>query len=85
MNAQNSCPVNYTLVPVGKNYGPYKHHQMWAEPDIEHAVYYMRRLTSDRIWCNLIAEKGQETMMTHFSPSVIGGMIKKRLMELGLV
>ncbi|MFB9759836.1 glycosyltransferase [Ectobacillus funiculus] len=85
MTTENSCPVNYTLVPVGNDYGPYKHHQLWAEPDIEHAAYYMKKIISDQTWCDRIAEKGQETMMIHFSPSVIGDIIKKRLMELGFV
>ncbi|GAA3324572.1 hypothetical protein GCM10020331_052990 [Ectobacillus funiculus] len=57
MTTENSCPVNYTLVPVGNDYGPYKHHQLWAEPDIEHAAYYMKKIISDQTWCDRIAEK----------------------------
>ncbi|MBJ8055337.1 glycosyltransferase [Bacillus cereus] len=85
MNADNSYPVNYTLVPIKRNYGPYKHYQIWAEPDIEHAAYYMRQLTSDQTQCNLIARKGQETIKTYFSPNVIGNMIEKRFTELGFI
>ncbi|PGZ06968.1 glycosyl transferase family 1 [Bacillus cereus] len=85
MNADNSYPVNYILVPIKRNYGPYKHYQIWAEPDIEHAAYFMRQITSDQTQCNLIARKGQETIKTYFSPNVIGNMIKKRLTELGFI
>ncbi|PEA56121.1 glycosyl transferase family 1 [Bacillus pseudomycoides] len=85
MNTDNSYPVNYTLVPIKRNYGPYKHYQIWAEPDIEHAAYFMRQLISDQTQCNLIARKGQETIMTDFSPNVIGNMIEKRLTELRFI
>ncbi|HDT6579648.1 TPA: glycosyltransferase family 4 protein [Bacillus cereus] len=85
MNADNSCPVNYNLVPIKQNYGPYKQNQIWAEPDIEHAAYFMRQLTSNQTQCNLIAKKGQETIITYFSPNVTGNMIEKRLIELGCI
>ncbi|MDR0267612.1 hypothetical protein [Paenibacillus sp.] len=34
MDRDNSCVVDYSLIKVGEDYGPYKHHQLWAEPDM---------------------------------------------------
>jgi glycosyltransferase involved in cell wall biosynthesis len=31
MNHKNSCPVDYTLVPLAKDSGPYQRGQIWAE------------------------------------------------------
>ncbi|PZD95567.1 glycosyltransferase family 1 protein [Paenibacillus sambharensis] len=83
MNTGNSCPVNYKLVRVGRDYGPYKRHQIWAEPDIEHAAHYMRRLVSDRIWRRALAAKGRMAIHRDFSPEAAGLRMKKRLAALG--
>lgn len=48
MNEMNSCVVDYKLVKLGRNYGPYEAYQYWAEPSIEHASQYMRRLVTDK-------------------------------------
>ena len=84
MHAMNSCPVNYEIVNVGANY-PYGASQVWAEPDVEHAAHFMRKLVSDKAWYDIIAHKGQETILKEFSPSAVGTMIKQRLQILRLV
>ncbi|MDF2082844.1 glycosyltransferase family 4 protein [Bacillus pseudomycoides] len=85
MDSENSCPVNYNLVNVGKDYGPYKPYQIWAEPDIEHAIYYMRKLVSDSLWRDTIAAKGKEVIHKSFSTKVVGQMIRERLAKLNLI
>ncbi|MBC6975847.1 glycosyltransferase [Bacillus sp. Xin] len=85
MNSENSCMVDYTLVKVGEDYGPYKHDQIWAEPDIDHAVYYMRKLVSNSLWYSNIAEKGKADVHKNFSAQVVGEMIYGRLEKLNLI
>ncbi|WMT43331.1 glycosyltransferase family 4 protein [Paenibacillus sp. D2_2] len=85
MDRDNSCAVDYSLIKVGRDYGPYRHDQIWAEPDIDHAAYYMQKLVSDPLWYSTIAEKGKETIHKRFSTQVIGTMIYKRLEKLGLI
>lgn len=85
MNSDNSCPVDYKLVPVGRDIGPYKAHQVWANPDTEHAAYYMRRLVQDAKWRSLIAHNGRQTIRSEYSPWVVGQQVKKRLSQLGLI
>ncbi|MFD0694215.1 glycosyltransferase family 4 protein [Paenibacillus sp. GCM10027628] len=85
MHEGNACPVKYNLIPVGQDVGPYKAHQIWADPDIEHAAYYMRRLVQDSVWRKSIASNGKQTIHTEYSPLVIGQKVKNRLVELGLL
>lgn len=85
MNPGNSCAVNYELVKVGQDYGPYKAYQYWAEPDIEHASFYMKKLVNNPEWAKSIAKKGQETIKTDYSHQKVGEMIKNRLKYIGLI
>jgi glycosyltransferase involved in cell wall biosynthesis len=85
MNADNSCPVGYRLIRVGRDLGPYRADQLWADPDIEHAVWYMRKLVNDESWRSGIALRGQRTIREEYSPAVVGRMIKKRLKRLKLL
>jgi glycosyltransferase involved in cell wall biosynthesis len=82
MTESNSCPVRYRLKQVGKNYGPYAAHQVWADPDIAHASKYMVKLVRDPDYYAQIAENGKQTIMTDFSPSAIGAKIERRLKEI---
>lgn len=85
MNGANSCPVSYQLVNIGQDWGPYKSHQIWAEPNVRHAADYMQRLVSDVRWRESIAASGMHTIHNDFSPAVIGQKIKSRLTELRLI
>lgn len=85
MNSANSCPVNYKLKNIDADYGPYKAYQVWANPDIEHAAYFMRKLVSDEHWRQMIAINGQRTIRNDFSPAVVGEIMKRRLNDLGLL
>lgn len=79
MTNTNSCLVNYNLVSVGTDNGPYKAYQYWAEPDIEHASHYMKLLVEDKDYYKRISSLGEECIKENFSPTVIGELIKKRL------
>lgn len=85
MDAHNSCPVNYNLVPVGQDYGPYKAYQVWADPDLAHAAYYMKRLVEDHAWYQMISLQGANTIYSRFSPAAIGSLIRRRMQELGVI
>lgn len=85
MHAKNSCPVNYELVRLGQDYGPYKADQMWADPDLQHAAQYMQLLVENPAWRASIASAGQATIREFYSPEVAGETIKQRLARLGLL
>ncbi|MBU5444373.1 glycosyltransferase [Paenibacillus sp. MSJ-34] len=85
MNQKNSCTVDYKLIQLGSDMGPYKAHQYWADPDLDHASYYMKKLYSDREYYERIAVEGQKTIHNEFSPKVVGEKVKNRLKNIGLL
>jgi glycosyltransferase involved in cell wall biosynthesis len=85
MNESNACPVQFKLVPLGKDYGPYEAYQMWAEPNIEHAAHYMQRLLYDATFRDRISREGQRTIQNLYSPQAAGEAIRLRLHTLGLL
>lgn len=85
MNQQNSCLVNYTLVPVNEGQYPFHEGQVWAEADIEHAAWHMRRLFQNRQYRQFVGQAGRKTIEERYSPLVIGRRYLRRLRLLGLV
>ena len=82
MTAENSCLVNYRLVPVGE--GEYLHHagQRWADPDIEHAATYMRRLVDDREFAARIGAQAAFDIRDKLSPHAAAERIIQRVKAL---
>jgi glycosyltransferase involved in cell wall biosynthesis len=85
MTATNSCPVDYELVTLDRNYGHYQIGQQWAEPDVDHAARLLRRLFDDEAFRAGIGERARETMRSRFSPATAGLRYRRRLAFLGLV
>lgn len=82
MTADNCIAIDYELVKLGRDYGPYKAHQHWAEPDLGHAAHWMKRLVAEPELAKVIGLRGQETINTHFSPQAVGKIIQTRLHEI---
>ncbi|NMA49017.1 MAG: glycosyltransferase [Tissierellia bacterium] len=85
MNYENSCPVDYNLIKIEKSNGYFKAGQYWADPDIECAAQYMKRLLNDSDFYTKISEKGMETIHNYYSPKIVGDTIRNRLQMLGLI
>jgi GT2 family glycosyltransferase/glycosyltransferase involved in cell wall biosynthesis len=79
MTPTNSIGIDYHLVPVGEQYGPYGPDQLWAEPDLQRAAFWMKRLVNDPQLAKSIGALGQETIKTEFSPESVGAVIRQRL------
>lgn len=79
MTPANSIGIDYELIPVGKQYGPYAPDQLWANPDLGRAAYWMKRLVKDPALAQKIGRLGQETITKEFSPQAVGQIIQKRL------
>jgi glycosyltransferase involved in cell wall biosynthesis len=82
MTADNCIPIDYELVKLGQDYGPYKAHQHWAEPDLEQAAHWMKRLVLEPELARTIGFAGQQTINLEFSPSVVGKLIQDRLRQI---
>ena len=79
MTPTNSIGIDYRLVPVGKQLGPYKPDQLWADPDLDQAAFWMQRLVEDPGLAEKTGRLGQETIAAEFSPEAVGKVIHKRL------
>jgi glycosyltransferase involved in cell wall biosynthesis len=81
----NACPVNYSLVPVLEGQYPYPEGQVWAEADIDHAAWYMRRLATNRILREQLGRAARATIVDRYSLEATGRRMADRLRLLRLV
>ncbi|MDQ3818844.1 MAG: glycosyltransferase family 4 protein [Acidobacteriota bacterium] len=79
MTCDNSAAVDYRLVPLGTDYGPYNARQLWAEPDEKSAARWMRRLFEEPQLASEMGQRGREIIRTQFSSESSGRVIARRL------
>ena len=79
MHKDNSFPVDYRLVEVDGDYGAYKKGNVWAEPDIEEAADYMRRVFDNTTEAETVGARGGEFIKKYYSPEAISSKYKGRL------
>jgi glycosyltransferase involved in cell wall biosynthesis len=79
MTADNSCLVDYQLVPVGE--GEYVHHagQRWAEASVEHAAALMRQVVGDPEFAVRIGAQAAHDIRERLSPHLSAQRIIKRV------
>ena len=82
MTADNCVAIDYQLVTLERDYGPYKAGQQWAEPDLEQAAHWMKRLAAEPELAKPIGLRGQQTIKSEFSPAAVGTIIQARLEEI---
>ncbi len=79
MTPDNSVAIDYQLVKLGQDYGPYKAHQHWAEPDLEQASHWMKKLRDDPSLGHRLGQRARETILSLYSPEVVAAQIRARL------
>jgi glycosyltransferase involved in cell wall biosynthesis len=79
VNDRNGCPVRANLITLERNIGPYSKGQTWADPDVEHAAWWMRRLVDDAALRAQLGARAQATIAERFAPEVIGRRYRRRL------
>lgn len=82
MNRQNSCLVDYRLVPLQTDFGPYRSGNHWAEPDLDQAASYMRLLFEDAAQRKQLGERAAHTIATDYSPLAAGLRYQRRLRQI---
>ena len=85
MNEKTGLLVDYSLVPVKKGCYVHWEDQVWAEPDIDHAAWYMRKVFEDREFADSIGLAGKAFMEQHHSPDVVAARYRDRLERMGLL
>jgi glycosyltransferase involved in cell wall biosynthesis len=86
MNAQNSCLVDFRLIPVAAGSYPVDADgQVWADPDVEHAAHWMRRLVDDVEFRTTLARRGQHDVRSQLTHANAAALMRGRLEKLGLL
>jgi glycosyltransferase involved in cell wall biosynthesis len=82
MTDENSAAIPYRLVTIDESQGPYSAGQQWAEPDIEAAANWMRRLRAEPDSARQMGRRAQATVRERLFPEVVGRLIADRLDEI---
>jgi len=78
-NEDMACLVGYKLMKIKHNLGPYKKGQVWADPNIDEASKYMKKLFLDPDFSNKIKKNASRYIANHLNPKVVGEKIKDYL------
>lgn len=85
MTDDNSCLVDYSLVPVRPD--EYLHARSnefhWADPDIAGAAALMRRVFEDAEYRRMIGVRASIDIRATFNPRSVGQRMRARLTEIG--
>ncbi|GMV30035.1 MAG: hypothetical protein AMXMBFR59_21600 [Rhodanobacteraceae bacterium] len=84
MDADNSCLVGYSLIPVEEGDYPAWQGQHWADPDIEQAAAYLARLADDPVFARQIGESAKETVSRRLSAAASLAAVTARLSDIRL-
>lgn len=83
MTADNSCLVDYRLVPVASGEYPHSSGSSWAQADISHAAIMMKRLADMPAFATRIGARAARDIGDVLSPAFAAHKIIERLNSLG--
>jgi len=80
MNSSNSYPVDYNLVKLKENYGPYRKGKVWAEPSISSAAESMSSVVDSNLKQNFqINKEAKRNVLNILSVQKVREQIVNRL------
>ncbi len=82
MTPENCLAVDYELITIEQDFGPYNAGQRWADADVAQAAQFMSQLAGDRKLAAQIGRKAKESIKANFSPEAVGKTIVARLSEI---
>ncbi len=80
---ETALPVGYELIPVGAEEYPGAEGQVWAEPDIEQAAAFMRKIVEDSALAERLGKAGRARIQKLYDPRVVGLRYVERLEAIG--
>ena len=81
----NSCLIDYKLIEVNKGEYPFYKGQVWADPNMDQVVEYMRKLVEDDVYRDAVAKAGCSYIKTFHNSETVGENYRSRLIELELL
>jgi len=79
MGAHNALPVDYRLVAIERDIGPYKAGERWAEPSIEDAAAKLRRVAADAALRAQLGDRARADVLAQLAPPVVARQVGERL------
>jgi GT2 family glycosyltransferase/glycosyltransferase involved in cell wall biosynthesis len=80
----NSYLIDYKLVQIDKDRGPYQRGYLWAEPSVEHLSHLMRYVYENQREASNKAANGAKAVRSQFSARAVAQRLATRLHDLGL-
>ena len=77
-------PVGFRLVPVPPGAYPMGEGQQWADPDVDHAAWLMRRVVLDPAAAASRAAAARRRLDTGYGAGAVAAGLRARLAELGI-
>jgi Glycosyltransferase len=82
MNHEVSCMVDYKLIELEQDMGPFKKGNRWADPDIIEASKYMKILYMDQEFYHRLACSAKKHIQSKLSMESAVKLIKERFSEI---
>ena len=82
MNRDTACMVDFTLTELKKDIPPYKKGSRWADPDLEEAADYMKRLYAEDGYYQTMEEAGFRYVKEKLGMKHVKGLLEKRLQDI---
>lgn len=79
MSEKNACLVDYKMVSLNRQLGPYPKGSRWADADIEQAAGYMKKLYYDRAYYYAICEEAKQSIRQQLNSKTVGQIIRQQL------
>lgn len=79
MTADTACLVDYRLVPLLRDYGPYLRGFEWAEPDVDQAAGFMKRIVEEPVWARALGAEGPAAIEAHLGLAQAAEGYQRRL------
>lgn len=79
MNIDNACIVDYDMICLEEDYAMYKKGNRWANPDIDQAAQYMKKLFEDKNFYNIISKNAQNYIENNLNLDKASKAIENRI------
>jgi len=78
MTRENSCLVDFDLVPVKQGEYPESEDARWAQPDVEQAAGFMRRLVDEPLFASQLGSRAAADVRVNLSgPALLGELLSR--------
>lgn len=79
MTGDNSYPLDFRLVPLTRDYGPYMRGAVWAEPDLDEAARVIRHVVEHPNDAIARGERARQDVQRDWNPRATGERVRARL------